>query len=102
MRSSLRRPWRLQLSGIPDRKASGLKGDAVCCDVANPACGKADKIRSTIFAAAVLISFAAVAPLGSCQSNPDLQTFFRQDIGLSSDQIAAIQKGEPVAKNLPS
>lgn len=74
----------------------------MCCDVANRAYDKADKIRSIIFAAAALISFAAVAPPGSCQSNPDLQTFFRQDIGLSPDQIAAIQKGEPVAKNLPS
>src|ERR1700691_363766 len=45
---------------------------------------------------------AACALPGSSQTTPDLQTFFRQDIGLSPDQIAAIQKGEPVAKNLPS
>jgi hypothetical protein len=31
-----------------------------------------------------------------------VQTFFRQDIGLSDDQIAAIQNGTPVAKNMPS
>ena len=74
----------------------------MCCDIAKRACGKADKIRGTIITAAVLISFAVVVPPGSCQSNPDLQTFFRQDIGLSPDQIAAIQRGEPVAKNLPS
>jgi len=59
-------------------------------------------IRKAKLAAALLALIGAVAPPGSCQSNPDLQTFFRQDIGLSPDQIAAIQKGEPVAKNLPS
>jgi hypothetical protein len=36
------------------------------------------------------------------QSNPDLQNFFRQNIGLSEDQIAAIRRGQPVAKTLPS
>ena len=50
--------------------------------------------------AAVL--FVATAVPGFSQSNPDLQTFFRQDIGLSQDQIAAIRSGQPVAKALPS
>jgi hypothetical protein len=48
------------------------------------------------------LAMAACALPGFSQTTPDLQTFFRQDIGLSPDQIAAIQKGEPVAKNLPS
>ncbi len=39
---------------------------------------------------------------GYSQSNPDLQTFFRQDIGLSDDQIAAVRVGRAVAKALPS
>jgi hypothetical protein len=72
------------------------------CDLAKRGSSKVGKIRRAMFAAAILIPCAAVAPPSSCQSNPDLQTFFRQDIGLSQDQIAAIQKGEPVAKNLPS
>jgi hypothetical protein len=44
---------------------------------------------------------AAAVP-GSSQSNPDLQAFFRQDIGLGQDQIAAIRSGQAVAKNLHS
>jgi len=45
--------------------------------------------------------------LGTCvsgfaQSNDALKTFFQRDIGLSDDQIAAIQSGKAVAKTMPS
>jgi len=51
----------------------------------------------------IVLGLIAATPLpGFCQSNPDLQTFFRQNIGLSQDQIAAIRNGKPVAKTLPS
>ena len=59
-------------------------------------------IRSVMPAAALLVLIAVAALPGSSQSNPDLQTFFRQNIGLSQDQIAAIRSGQPVAKALPS
>jgi hypothetical protein len=59
-------------------------------------------IRSVTTTVALLLLTAAAALPGSPQSNSDLQTFFRQDIGLSPDQIAAIRSGQPVAKNLPS
>jgi hypothetical protein len=36
------------------------------------------------------------------QPSPDLQTFFRQNMGLNQDQIDAIQNGQPVAKTMPS
>jgi len=49
----------------------------------------------------ILIVIVVAAPAFS-QSNSDLQTFFRRDIGLSEDQIAAIRNGEPVAKTMPS
>jgi hypothetical protein len=49
----------------------------------------------------VAILIAAIALSGSSQSNPDLETFFRQNIGLSEDQIAAIRSGQAVAKALP-
>jgi hypothetical protein len=52
-------------------------------------------------AATLLVLIAAAALPGFSQSNPDLQTFFRQDIGLSEDQIAAIQSGQAVTKALP-
>jgi hypothetical protein len=55
-----------------------------------------------IRAAAFLILIVAAALPGSSQSNPDLQTFFRRDIGLSEDQISAIRNGQPVAKTMPS
>ncbi|MFZ3200543.1 MAG: hypothetical protein WA175_05270 [Candidatus Acidiferrales bacterium] len=58
--------------------------------------------------ALILAIAAAVVPAltkeGSspAQSNPELQTYFRQYVGLTQDQIAAIQSGQPFAKNLPS
>jgi hypothetical protein len=48
------------------------------------------------------LAVAASALPGSSQAASDLQKFFREDIGLNPDQIAAIHNGEPVAKNLPS
>ncbi|MGD0012316.1 MAG: hypothetical protein ABSE93_27725 [Terriglobia bacterium] len=58
-------------------------------------------IRSATPTAALLALMAAAALPGSSQSNPDLQTFFRKNIRLSEDQIAAIRSGQPVAKALP-
>jgi hypothetical protein len=59
-------------------------------------------IRIAMPIAALLAVIAATILPGFSQSNPDLQTFFRQNIGLSQDQIAAIRSGQPVAKILPS
>ncbi|HTQ60973.1 MAG TPA: hypothetical protein VMI32_12150, partial [Candidatus Solibacter sp.] len=59
-------------------------------------------IRSAIRTAAWMILIGAAALPGCSQSTLDLQTFFRQDIGLSEDQIAAIRSGKAVAKALPS
>jgi len=44
---------------------------------------------------------AAAALSGFAQSNPDLQRYFRDNIKLSQDQIAAIESGQPLAKALP-
>lgn len=52
--------------------------------------------------ASVLALLVALALPGSSQSNPALEAFFRQNVGLSQDQIAAIRNGQPVAKTLPS
>jgi hypothetical protein len=63
------------------------------------------KVRVTrILMSVVPLTFLIIAAAvpGSSQSNPDLQAFFRQDIGLSQDQIAAIRSGQAVAKNLHS
>ena len=59
-------------------------------------------MRSVMPAAALLALIVAAALPCSSQSNPDLQTFFLQNIGLSEDQIAAMRSGEAVAKTLPS
>jgi hypothetical protein len=53
-------------------------------------------------AVALLVMIAATALPGFSQSNPDLQAFFQQNIGLSPDQIVAIRSGQAVAKALPS
>ncbi len=52
--------------------------------------------------AALLVMIAIAVLPGSAQSTPDLQSFFRQNIGLSQDQIAAIRDGQPVTKALAS
>jgi len=59
-------------------------------------------IRNVMPAVAMLIMIAVATLPGSPQSNSDLQTFFRQDIGLTQDQIASIRSGQAVAKALPS
>lgn len=59
-------------------------------------------IRSVKRAAALLVFTVATALPGTSQSKPDLQTFFKQNIGLNQDQIVAIRSGQPVAKALPS
>jgi hypothetical protein len=43
----------------------------------------------------------ATPQTGTSQS-PDLQTYFQQNIGLTQEQIAAVRKGQPVVKTLPS
>jgi len=64
--------------------------------------GKVVMLRSLIPTVALLVLIAAAALPGSSQLNPDLQTFFQQDLGLSQDQIASIRSGQPVAKTMPS
>ena len=59
-------------------------------------------IRIVMPTVALLVLIAATALPGFSQSNPDLQTFFQQNIELSPDQIAAIHSGHPVTKTLPS
>ncbi|HMD86653.1 MAG TPA: hypothetical protein VKO18_18350 [Terriglobia bacterium] len=58
-------------------------------------------MRRVIPAATLLVLIAAAALPGFSQSNPDLKTFFRQKIGLSEDQIAAIRSGQAVTTTLP-
>jgi hypothetical protein len=55
-------------------------------------------IRMLICAALLIL---VPAPAAS-QTKLDLQNFFREDIGLSKDQIADIRNGKAVAKTLPS
>jgi hypothetical protein len=50
----------------------------------------------------LLIMTAATPHPGFSQSNPHLQTFLRQNVGLTEDQITAIRKGQAVAKAVPS
>jgi hypothetical protein len=64
-------------------------------------------MRTTVHAlpvaiAALLIALNGAARPGAVQSQPDPEQFFRQDLGLSPDEIAAVRSGQPVAKILPS
>jgi hypothetical protein len=85
-------------TAVPGMKLKGLS----MSDAAESAWGKVAILRSLVPTAALLALTAAAVLPGSSQSNPDLQTFFRQDIGLSQDQIAAIRSGQAVAKTMPS
>jgi len=51
---------------------------------------------------ALLIITAGMPLQGFSQSNPHLEAFFRQSIGLTDDQIAAIRNGQAIAKAVPS
>ena len=50
----------------------------------------------------LLVLVVVIALPGMCQPSPALQKFFAQDIGLTEQQIASIQSGQPVAKAMPS
>ena len=63
--------------------------------------GKVAVIRSATRIAALLVLMAVASLPGFSQSNPNLQTFFRQNIGLSEDQIVIVQSGQAVTKVLP-
>jgi hypothetical protein len=60
--------------------------------------------RSAIAAAALMMMMilmvAAVLPVSA--QDAKLMKFFQDGVALTPDQIAAIRRGEPVAKNLPS
>lgn len=58
---------------------------------------KVAALRSMFSAAILLIPLAAIG-----QANSDLQTYFRQNIGLNDNEIASIQNGQPVTKALSS
>ena len=59
-------------------------------------------IRNLMLPLTLWVLIAAAPPISFSQSNPDLQTFFRQNIGLNEDQVAMIRNGQPVTKTLPS
>jgi hypothetical protein len=63
---------------------------------------RVNTIRKAFSIATLLVAAAAFAVPGSSQANPDLQRFFSENIGLTADQVAAIQNGQAVAKALPS
>ncbi|MGO9318022.1 MAG: hypothetical protein ACLPXT_13725 [Terracidiphilus sp.] len=59
-------------------------------------------MRSVIPALLLIVAIAAAAPPGSAQSSDRLQAFFRENIGLSQDQIGDIRIGTPVVMALPA
>jgi hypothetical protein len=63
--------------------------------------GKVVTFRRILFTSALLVPIAASSQPGSPQPNPDLETYFRQYIGLTQDQISSIRSGQPVTKALP-
>jgi len=58
-------------------------------------------VRSAIGIAALLGLIAGISRPTVPPSIPSLETFFRENIGLSDDQIDAIRSGQPIVKPLP-
>lgn len=53
----------------------------------------------------VLVSLSVVMGLShpnACQTNAELQTYFKKNIGLNGGQVAQIRKGKPVTKEIKS
>src|SRR5271170_4670402 len=55
-------------------------------------------MRVAILATPLLVA----SPVCFAQTNPNLQTYFKDDIGLTDEQISAIRGGQAFAKNLHS
>jgi hypothetical protein len=59
-------------------------------------------MRRISFAFTLLISIALACVSGSPQTKAAGETFFRQNVGLSVEQVAAIHAGQAASKVLPS
>ena len=59
-------------------------------------------IRQIMRIGVLLGAILAAAAISFSQTNPDLRTYFKDYIGLSDDQIAAIRSGQAVSKKLHS
>ena len=59
-------------------------------------------MRQVLTAFLVLVAVALHCVSASPQTKVDLDTFFRRNIGLSAEQIAAIHGGQAISKVLPS
>jgi len=59
-------------------------------------------MRSVMRDRLLLVAMVAAVIPGFAQSNANLQTYFRQSIGLSQHEITSIQSGTPITKPLPS
>src|SRR5215468_9979529 len=59
-------------------------------------------MRRMAFAFTLLVSTMLTTASGSPQAKDELEAFFRQNVGLSAEQVAAIHTGQAVSKVLPS
>jgi hypothetical protein len=64
--------------------------------------GGAPTVSRRLRLVVLLISVSGIAWASLSQNNPDLRTYFKDYIGLSDDQIAAMRGGEAVTKTLQS
>jgi hypothetical protein len=89
-----------QMNAMRTRETDTWKGRAKCCSANGE--GRLAMIRSAIVTVELLVLITVVPRPAISQANPRLEAFFRQNIGLSQDQIVAIRRGQPVVKPLPS
>jgi len=59
-------------------------------------------MRNLVVAVVLVVLIAGAAASSRAQSNAGLVNYLQQDVKLSQDQMAALRKGEAVAKNLDS
>jgi len=59
-------------------------------------------MRNVIRVAVVLVWIVEAAAFSAAQTSSELQTYLKQSVGLSQDQITAVRNGQAVAKTLES
>ena len=68
--------------------------DYVAATKLNGAWGKVAMIRCLLLTVALRVPIATSSQPGTVGPKPDVETYFRQSIGLSQDQIASIRNGK--------
>jgi len=92
--------WGRMPQSLRDRQRASPYLSSVCLQWCEGA--QSDAMTQTVIPiAAVLAAMVTTALPVSVEPDHNLETYLRQNIGLSQDEFSAIRSGQPVAKTLP-